>query len=647
MSTYLVFWGIGEFGFVAHPEDNRVRVACLPGMAPYVDFGLDFGRKALAYCEDYYDIPYPLSKLDLIAVPDFAFGAMENWGAITFRENLLLFYPGITSGAGAERIAEVISHEIVHQWFGNLVTPSDWQFLWLNESFATYFGFGVVDHYHPDWETWPQFLYSQTLPALVRDAFRETIPIEIPGGEHVVINTSTAPIIYCKGGSILRQIKGYIGEENFQKGVRFYLEKYRYDCAASEDLWAAFETVSAEPVMEIMQSWLGQPGYPMVAARRRGNTLTFTQKRFSYLQNDASQTWRIPLSILAQEENGKWRSYQVLMDGPDFSLELDSSPRVYKINAGQTGFYRVTYLDDENLGCLGHEIRAKKLSPEDRWGIESDLFARVFADAVSPEDYLDFLENYENETGFLPLMSIAANLRNLYFLSGESGRKKIKAIGIRLTENLFSEIGYDAHPDDAHTTGTLRDQYIWLGVLLGSRRILEFAEDQFQKFLQNDPVHPDIAKSILQSAAYNGNAAVFDWMIQRYENAESEHDRTNVLSALGCFRIPEILSKVRAFTLVHVPPRNQSIPVAAMAENPTAVERLWEWYTTEKAVFAEFHPLIHERVFASIVPVCKDLKADAVRRFLSENQIKINPDVVSLTLERLSLNLRLRQKMNA
>ena len=146
--------------------------------------------------------------MDLIAVPDFAFGAMENWGAITFRENLLLHYAGITSKSGEERICEVIAHEIAHQWFGNLVTPSDWKYLWLNESFATYFGYGVVAHYHPDWGIWHQFLHGTTATAMNRDALLENVAIEIPGGEHLVINTSTAPIIYNKGGSILQTGRG-------------------------------------------------------------------------------------------------------------------------------------------------------------------------------------------------------------------------------------------------------------------------------------------------------------------------------------------------------------------------------------------------------------------------------------------------------
>ena len=298
MSTYLVFFGVGPFETLQDHVDSRVRVLTLPGQQKFAGYGLEFGRKALQFSESYYGIPYPLSKMDLIAVPDFAFGAMENWGAITFRENLLLHYPDVTSRSGEERICEVIAHEIAHQWFGNLVTPSDWNYLWLNESFATYFGYGVVAHYHPEWEIWQQFLNGTTASAMTRDGLLENYAIEIPGGAHLVINTSTAPIIYNKGGSILRQIEGYIGPDAFQKGLRRYLNTHAYQCADSRHLWEAFEAAAERPVNAMMKNWVEQPGFPVITAGREGASLVLTQKRFTYLPNDSGQSWLVPVSLL-------------------------------------------------------------------------------------------------------------------------------------------------------------------------------------------------------------------------------------------------------------------------------------------------------------------------------------------------------------
>ena len=234
-----------------------------------------------------------------------------------------------------------------------------------------------MDHYHPAWDTWSEFLYSQTHPALVRDAYLTTIPIEIPGGEHVVINTSTAPIIYCKGGSILRQIKGYIGENGFQKGIRHYLDKYRYDCASSRNLWESFEAVSDKPVTKMMQTWIEQPGYPIVEAKREKDRLVCSQKRFSFQPNDSDQIWQIPVSVAICNKNGQWRQVDVLMSSATAHVELLEDDVCYKLNSRQTGFYRVKYADSDNLHQLGRMVQEKQLPPEDRWGLENDLYARV------------------------------------------------------------------------------------------------------------------------------------------------------------------------------------------------------------------------------------------------------------------------------
>jgi aminopeptidase N len=340
MSTYLVFFGVGEFETLQDPIDGRVRVLTLPGSQPHAGFGLEFGRKALQFSEAYYGIPYPLSKMDLIAVPDFAFGAMENWGAITFRENLLLHYPGITSASGEERICEVIAHEIAHQWFGNLVTPSDWKYLWLNESFATYFGYGVVAHYYPDWAIWQQFLHGTTATAMNRDGLLENVAIEIPGGEHLVINTSTAPIIYNKGGSILRQVEGTIGAENFQKGLQHYLQTHAYQCAESSHLWEAFEAVSDRPVTAMVKNWVEQPGFPILTAAREGDTLVLSQRRFTYLPNDSEQKWLLPVNLLVFTSRGESRRATTLMETGETRVDLGADAAAYKLNDGQTGYYR-------------------------------------------------------------------------------------------------------------------------------------------------------------------------------------------------------------------------------------------------------------------------------------------------------------------
>ena len=646
MSTYLLFFGVGAFELVRDESDERVRAVTTPGMSPYAGYGLDFGRKALQYCEKYYRIPYPLPKMDLLAIPDFAFGAMENWGAITFRENLLLHYPHITSRSGEERICEVIAHEIAHQWFGNLVTPSDWKYLWLNESFATFFGFGVVDNYYPQWGVWEQFLGSQTAGALARDGMHETFAIEIPGGEHVVINSSTAPIIYSKGGSILRQVKGYIGEENFRNGLHRYLKTHAYDNAASHHLWEAFEAASERPITKMMQSWIEQPGYPLVSVRKQNGKLVLAQRRFSYLPNAFDQQWDIPVNIALFTSGGQRRDIPVLLTDKEQSVALDEEPVAYKINAGQSGFYRTHYEDEGALTSLSEYIESGGLPTEDRWGLQNDLFALVRSGQVGIDAYLRFLEFYRIESAYLPIVSITANLFQSYLLLDDHARSKVAALSKAILENALDQVGFEPQKDELFTSSLMRDQIILPAVVFGAEKIADFARRKYIALSKgSESVHPDIQKAVLQVGAFTGALKELDWLRARFRQSESEHERLNILAALGCFRSREQIEEAMQFALEEVPDRNKFIPIVAIAGNPYATSLLWTWYQAHRDQLEKFHPLLYERIIAAFFPMVEPAQADEVKRF-SNDYLQERPhlrDVLKLSLERLDINLQFRK----
>lgn len=646
MSTYLVFFGVGEFKTVVDTKDTRVRVITLPGMEKYTTLGLEFGRKALQLSEEYYGIPYPLPKLDLIAIPDFAFGAMENWGAITFRENLLLYYPGITSKSGKERICEVISHEIAHQWFGNLVTPSDWKYLWLNESFATYFGYGVVNHFNPDWKMWDQFLHMQTSTALKRDALHETFPIEIPGGDHVVINTSTAPIIYNKGGSILRQIEDYIGQEKFKQGLRYYLKTHEYGCGASSNLWEAFEKAADLPVKSMMKSWIEQPGFPVIEAKREKDQLILTQKRFTYLPCDSDQTWLIPVSIDIFYKMGKSRQVKTLLNDRQKAVRIGENISAYKVNAGQSGFYRVDYIDSQNLEELGQRVLNQTLPPQDRWGLQSDLYALVRKGAASLESYLEFLSWYEDEDAFLPLISIAENLFQAYLVMEGAWKEKIAVTAISRIEKVFATIGYEPRPEEEHTISLLRNRILWQAVLYGSKQAIVFSGSQFDTLQKGNPVNPDIMRSVMQAGAWIENDRAFGWFEQRFRSAESEHERQNILAAMGCFQSKNLIEKSQAYVLDEIPARNKFIPIISMASNPYAIPLLWDWFVSNLNHIEQFHPMIYEMIITAIVPIAGIQNAKKIRAFFEEYMEKSDKsaDAIKLSLENMEINLMMNKR---
>jgi len=483
-----------------------------------------------------------------------------------------------------------------------------------------------------------------TGPALTRDALHETFAIEIPGGEHVVINASTAPIIYNKGGSILRQIRGYIGEDNFKKGLQHYLKTYEYDCAASQDLWQSFEAVSRQPISELMKSWIEQPGYPKIIVSRRKGQLILNQQRFTYLPNESAQSWLIPVTVNLFLKTGETRKLTVLMDESQKVIEIDDDVVAYKINDQQTGFFRVQYDDGDNRVELGRRVEAKAMPPEDRWGLQNDFYALVKSGDVPLADYLDFLSSYRQEDAYLPLVSIADNLCGSYLVMDADHRQKISATAAPWFETILHNIGYEPVKDEQHTTSLLRDKFIWAAAFFGSEAAVEFARDRFKALMAGADIHPDIMKSVLQAGAYSGNGRVYDWLVQRLDQSRIEHERMNILIALGCFKEDALTRKAQQYVLDTVPARNKFIPVVAMCANPYAIAQMWDWYVSHLEEIEQFHPMLYERVVAAIIPAAGIESADEVKKFFADymKQKEKARDVIKLSLEKLEINLRMR-----
>jgi tricorn protease interacting factor F2/3 len=642
MSTYLLFFGVGDFVFTEDRGKVLVRVATMRGLEKQTRFALTFARQSLEFSERYYGIAYPLPKLDLIAVADFAAGAMENWGAITFRENLVLHDPEVTSKAGEERICVVIAHEVAHQWFGNLVTPSDWRYLWLNESFATYFGYGVVDHVYPEWNLWHHFLHGQTEVALDRDALHETFPIEIPGGEHVVINVSTAPIIYNKGGSLLREIESYVGQESFREGLHLYLEKHAYGNASSHHLWECLEKVSSKPISKIMKSWIEQPGFPLLHVQEENGQLAVTQERFTYRPRESHEEWLIPLAVRVFDAQGGSRTLTTLLEGKSTLIDMGPDAVAYKVNPGQSGFYRVRYHDSRNLQELGSRVKDNSLGAEDRWGLQNDLYALVKKGDLSLDQYLDFLAHYAGEDAFLPLISLGTNLYHAYRVMDDRRREKIASVGCALFEQVLSSIGYEPREGETHAASILREQCIWYAVVYGSKGVAEFAQSMFSSLLEGRKVHPDMMKSLFQVGAFSGRRKTLEWFAERARTSDSEHERMNILMALGCFKDQALIERAQQLILDEVPDRNKFVPIGAMAENPYAMPFIWPWYVSSRKKLEQLHPVHYERVLAAVVPWGGLGRQEEVKAFLKEHGLE-NHTVVRLSLEKLEIHENMRR----
>ncbi|HIN06289.1 MAG TPA: M1 family peptidase, partial [Dehalococcoidia bacterium] len=325
MSTYLLAFMIGdltsiESQYTGPSGSTKVAVWTTRGKEEQGRFALDTSVRMLSFFNDYFGIPYPLVKLDHIAIPDFAAGAMENWGAITYRETALLVDPENSSAGTRQRVAEVVAHEMAHMWFGDLVTMQWWDDLWLNESFASWMGNKAVDWAFPEWEMWTQFVNMDTNRALSLDGLKNSHPIEQEVNDPAEIGQLFDAISYSKGASVIRMLEQFLGPDTFQKGLQVYLSKNQYSNAKTEDLWTALETASGQPVTSIMDSWTKQMGYPVLQVETSGSPekpeLVLTQERFVYDRllgesDPEPEVWRVPIRV---SQSGAGETTSLLMD---------------------------------------------------------------------------------------------------------------------------------------------------------------------------------------------------------------------------------------------------------------------------------------------------------------------------------------------
>ena len=334
-----------------------MRMVHVPGKDHLTGFGLEVGAFALQWFQDYYGIPYPSDKVDLVALPDFAAGAMENLGCITFRESVLLVDPDRATQSEEQLVADVVAHELAHMWFGDLVTMRWWNGIWLNEAFATFMEVAACDAFRPDWKRWETFSLERTA-AFETDSLASTRPVEFEVVSPADADGMFDVLTYEKGGALLRMLEQYLGEERFRDGIRHYLAKHSYGNTETSDLWDALEATSGEPVRRIMDSWIWQEGYPLVSASLSadGTSITLRQRRFLFgdgLREDGTPVpearWAVPVQVrqvAAGEEASSAQEVKVLLDGDEASVPLLDPEAVVVVNSGAHGFYRVAY-DDE------------------------------------------------------------------------------------------------------------------------------------------------------------------------------------------------------------------------------------------------------------------------------------------------------------
>ncbi len=573
MSTYLLYLGAGHFDYIETRRGARtVRVYGVNEQSSRGRFACDVAADTLAFFEEYSGVPYPLPKLDLLAIPDFAAGAMENWGAVTFREVLLYADKETTSLAVRKRIAEVVAHELWHQWSGNLVTMEWWDDLWLNEAFATYIAFKAVDHFFPQWHIWEDFIEADTARAFAMDMLHSTHPIAVPVHTPNEVEEIFDSISYGKGASVLRMIESFIGEEAFRSGVGAYLTAHAYGNTKAEDLWQALERHSSEPLREMLVAWITKPGFPLIKVEAAGKRVRISQERFAAAPNRCDgDTWPIPLTW--SDENGK---HAALFDRDHRELVVDSG--VVRLNAGHAGFYRVLY-SAELYGPLGEAVKAGGLDRMERWGLVSDLWACVFAGHGSLADLVGVLEAFEGEKAVFVLRAIESICAEIsrYLRLPDNGQGLFRRFETPFAR-AYERLGLRAAREESIQDRELRPLALTFRIRAGDEKTIRETRAVAEAYLKGSSVDPDIRKACLAAMTENGGRGEFDALRRAYESASVIEEKLAFLSALGGFDDKELLREYLDYSLGEAVRRQDLRSVfARAAANPAAPSVFGNW----------------------------------------------------------------------
>jgi len=648
VSTYLIYLGVGEFEYLTGKAGKiQIRVVTTKGNTSRGKFSLELGKKLLTSYEKYFGIKFPLPKLDLIAVPDFAAGAMENWGAITFRETILLYDPKTSSTRTKQFIAEVISHEIAHMWFGNLVTMKWWNDLWLNESFATFMATKFVDKFYPEWDLWNQFVEDAMNVAMGLDSLKTTHPIDVKVNSPAEIREIFDAISYDKGGCVLRMLENYVGEPNFQKGLKKYLSDFKYKNAKGQDLWDAIGKASDMPVTAMINTWLKQPGFPLVEINQDGNNLKIKQKRY-LLESDkkfSKGLWSIPLSLGLEKETSK-----TLFSKKSMSVKLPKNTIGFVANYGRKGFYRVKY-DEGILLDLKMLVDQKRIPPIDRWAIQNDLFSLCVSGDEQVRNYLDFSDAYFDEDSYLASVNVAHNLASLYFRAfDEKFIEEIRSYAINYFRKILSNLGWEPQKSDKHTDALLRTFTIAVLGKMNDDSVTDEAIRKYQKFLKSpSSLSPDLIETICSIAAWNGNSKTFAELKKLYTNAKTMEEKLRFLGAMCGFQDKKLLVKTLNFSQTpEVRSQNMQLPIMKVAGNPYGEKVLWPWlkknWKNINKKVGHGNPLFN-RIVASITGVADDSMENEIKLFFKNNPTPGTERTQSQTLERIRINSKFLRTM--
>ncbi|KAJ1964402.1 hypothetical protein GGI12_001451 [Dipsacomyces acuminosporus] len=661
MSTYLLAFVVGELEYIETHTSGKhngrpipIRVYTTPGKKENGRFALNVAAQVLEYFADVFGIAYPLPKLDQVSCVDFESGAMENWGLVTYREVALLVDEANTSSRAKQQVAYVVSHELAHQWFGNLVTMEWWSELWLNEGFATWVGTLAVDYVFPEYNIWTQFLVDDLQRALALDSLRSSHPIQVPVRRSSEISQIFDAISYSKGGSAIRMLSSYIGLDSFFKGVRAYLQKHKYANASTENLWDALSEASGVDVTKFMALWTRTIGYPILTVTEEENGAAIRVRQNRYLSAggvtaEEDQTlWWVPLGIDTSEGKGQHAS-TVLTEREAVVPVPVSSSKWYKLNKDTVGIYRVKY-PASAVANLAKAVAAGELSVNDRIGVIADAASLASSGDSNTSDFLTLLQAYSNETEFVVWQEIALRLDTLQSVwanETDEVHEKFHALSRKLFSPLVKHLGWDAAgPSEDSLVSRLRALAIRAAGFAGDEEVISETRRRFAEFFggNRSVFTTDTLRVAFSIAVRKGGRDEFE-KVKGYflDSANPVDQQLAALSSLGFTTDPELINELLGFALSDKV-RNQDVHLAIVAINTSGPSRvrLWKWYQDSyDLLVGRYHASMNYMgilVRLSTSEFVGNDKADEVESFFAEKNTSKFQRVIDQSLEKIRSN---------
>ena len=585
MSTYLLAFIVGELKYI---ETTAFRVPIRVYATPDKEiehgrFSMDLAAKTLAFYEKEFDNEFPLPKMDMVAVPDFSAGAMENWGLITYRVVDLLFDENTSGASTKERVAEVVQHELAHQWFGNLVTMDFWDGLWLNEGFATWMSWYSCDKFFPEWKIWQSFVIGDLQSALSLDSLRSSHPIEVPVKRADEINEIFDAISYSKGSCVLRMISKYLGEQIFMDGIRLYIKKHAYGNTRTEDLWAALSDASGKPVENIMDIWTKRVGYPVVTVTENdhSNTIHVKQNRFlrtGDVEPEEDETL-YPVFLGLRSISGVNEDLTLSDREGDFEVP---DKDFFKLNADHSGTYRTSYTPSR-LEKLGKAAKEGHLTVEDRAGMIADAGALASSGYQKTSGILSLLKSFSAESEFVvwnELLTRISAIRSAWIFEDNKTRDALKVFQRELVSPKAHQIGWHFTEDEDHIQAQFKALLFGSAGLAGDDKVIKTAQQMFEQWAAGNrkAIHPNIRGSVYAIVLQNGGEGEYDTILNEYKSAKDADERNTALRSLGRAKGQHLIQRTLALPLSdEVKGQDVYLPIGGLRNDKEGIKALWEY----------------------------------------------------------------------